>query len=249
MGREGFDNENSIIEEINKNSFGHLNENLRDFLKFIFDKSIQRNDFLNCIKKAGQNKSDIIINFGKESHSISIKSGTGNSIHQESIEDFIDFLEERYNIKKKFANDLRFFIWGDGTLYGDGSISKRMSAYQIRKEYPDLITRLKIFFYENKKDLIKRFVVDGPKSSNSPEFIYYGNKRLGCWEESNLVLEWLINDNNESNGTIPVGRLTFQAWNRNINGGNKSESKRGIIQLKWGSIGKDLELIMRDKNE
>ena len=37
-----------------------------------------------------------------------------------------------------------------------------------------------------------------------------------------------------------VGGLTFQAWNRNINGGDKSENKRGVVQLKWGNIGRDL---------
>ena len=42
---------------------------------------------------------------------------------------------------------------------------------------------------------------------------------------------------------ISVGILTFQAWNRNINGGNKSEHKRGQIQLKWGGLKDDIKKI------
>ncbi|MFB0923981.1 MAG: hypothetical protein QMB65_01655, partial [Vicingaceae bacterium] len=42
---------------------------------------------------------------------------------------------------------------------------------------------------------------------------------------------------------MSIGVLTFQAWNRNINGGNKSEKKRGQIQLKWGGLKEDIKQI------
>ena len=249
MSKEGFDNETIIINELNEKKFECLNENLKDFLQFMFDNLLEDEDMILCTKKAGQNKSDIKITSKENSHTVSIKSGTGNSVHQEPIEDFISFLKEKYNISNEIGNDLRKFIWGDKTLDGSGNVEDRLSASQFKKQYLQVVERIQSFFYIHKKDLLKRFVIEGPKSTSTPEFIYYGDIDLGCWEKSEKVLNWLANDDNESNGAISVGRLTFQAWNRNINGGNKSEHKRGVIQLKWGSIGEDLNLIMRNKDE
>ena len=249
MSKEGFDNETIIMNELEGSKFKELNENLQDFLQFMFNNTLENNDVIHCSKKAGQNKSDIKITSNEKSHTVSIKSGTGNSAHQEPVEGFIEFLKGNYNISDEFANDLRKFIWGDETLDGTGQVDNRLSASKFKKKYPEVVERIKDFFYSHKDDLIRRFVIEGPKSTSTPEFIYYGDIDNGCWEKSENVLNWLANDDNESNGAIPVGRLTFQAWNRNINGGNKSEHKRGVIQLKWGSIGEDLELIMRDKDE
>jgi len=59
------------------------------------------------------------------------------------------------------------------------------------------------------------------------------------------MVDWIASHN--SKGAISIGKLTFQAWNRNINGGDKSEQKRGVIQLKWGSIKDDIKVIANEK--
>jgi len=82
-------------------------------------------------KQAGQNKSDLKISIGNESHTYSIKKGTGNSIHQEPIEPFLEFLAQNYGIDEEMKNNLQFFIWGDGTLDERGKISDRLSAPQF----------------------------------------------------------------------------------------------------------------------
>lgn len=240
MSKEGFDNEEIIREYLNGKKFSNVNSNWQNFIKELFG-NVSNNEIIVCLKKAGQNKSDLMITIGKNSKTMSVKSGTGNSVHQEPIEDFIAFLKETYSIKENLANDLRFFIWGDQTLNGNGSKKNRISAPEFVKKYPEIIQRIKAFFKEHKKDLIERFVITGSKSKSTPDYIYYGNVNQGVWKKTNEVLDYLCDDLNESNGAIPVGTLTFQAWNRNINGGNKSEHKRGVIQLKWGSVGEDLK--------
>ena len=103
------------------------------------------------------------------------------------------------------------------------------------------------FFHIHKRDLIERFVIKGPKSNSSPDFMYYGTPNEGIIVKSEVILDWLSDDKNEKKGSpLPIGRLTFQAWNRNINGGTKSENKRGVIQLKWSSVGKDLLIIYNE---
>lgn len=246
MGQDGFENENLMLEALNNKKFSELNDNLKEMVTEI-DKNISPNTILKAHKKAGVNKTDLIIEVNGLDYNISIKKGTGNSVHQEKVEEFIDFLGEKYFISEELANDIRFFIWGDGTLDGTGDVSDRLSATQLKNKYPLIIRNLKKFFYIHKRDLIERFVIKGSKSNSSPDFLYYGTPEKGIIVKSKHVLDWLADDENEkSSSPIPIGRLTFQAWNRNINGGDKSENKRGVIQLKWSSVGKDLPIIYEE---
>lgn len=246
MGKDGFENENLILDALNNKKFSELNDNLKRMVTEL-NEDISPNTIIKAYKKAGINKTDLIIEVNGLDYNISIKKGTGNSVHQEKVEEFIDFLDEKYFISEEIANDIRFFIWGDGTFDGTGAVSNRLSAKQFKSKYPKIVSNLKKFFYLHKRDLIERFVIKGSKSNSSPDFLYYGTPEKGIIVKSDDVLNWLADDKNEKTSSpIPIGRLTFQAWNRNINGGNKSENKRGVIQLKWSSVGQDLLIIYEE---
>jgi len=241
MSFSGFDNEDRIIEVLNGKTFQTLNENLQQLIKYSFKNY---NGLIKATKQAGQNKSDLKISIGDESHTYSIKKGTGNSIHQEPIEPFLEFLEE-FGITDNIKDNLRLFIWGDVTLDGSGDVRDRLSAPQFKKQYPQVIESIQNFFDAIREPLIRRFLIEGVKSNSSAEFIYYGTVENGVCCESEKMVKWIAN--NPSKGAISIGKLTFQAWNRNINGGNKSEQKRGVIQLKWGSIKDDIKVIANEK--
>jgi hypothetical protein len=200
---------------------------------------------ITAIKQAGQNKSDLKISIGNEFHTYSIKKGTGNSIHQEPIEPFLEFLAQNYGINEEMKNNLRLFIWGDSTPDGCGDVANRLSAPQFKKQHPQLVESIQNFFNSIKEPLIKRFLIEGVQSNSSAEFVYYGTTQSGICCKSDKIVNWI--KNNPSRGAISIGKLTFQAWNRNINGGDKSENKRGVIQLKWGSIKDDIEVIANEK--
>jgi len=242
MSFSGFDNENDIIEALDGKTISSLKLNLQELIKNSF---VDYNDVIFATKQAGQNKSDLKITIGNESHTYSIKKGTGNSIHQEPIEPFLKFLDKNYKITPQQQDNIRLFIWGDGTLDGKGSISDRLSAPQFKKKYPQIIESIQTFFNSIKKPLIKRFLIDGVKSDSSAEFVYYGTVDSGVCCKSDKIVDWI--EKNNSKGAISIGKLTFQAWNRNINGGEKSEKKRGVIQLKWGSIKDDIKVIANEK--
>jgi hypothetical protein len=242
MSYSGFENEDRLIEALNGKRFNELNSNLQ---KLIGNSFSNINGVISAIKEAGQNKSDLKIIIGNESHTYSIKKGTGNSIHQEPIEPFLEFLAQNYQIDNQMKDNLRFFIWGDGTLDGTGNVSDRLSAPQLKKQYPQLIDSIQQFFNSIKKPLIKRFLIEGVQSNSSAEFVYYGSVERGIVCKSDKIVDWIAT--NSSKGAISIGKLTFQAWNRNINGGDKSEKKRGVIQLKWGSIKDDIVVIANEK--
>jgi hypothetical protein len=232
----GFENEDKIKLAINNKKFEDLNNNLQEMIKYSFSNY---NGVIKCSKQAGGNKSDLSITIGNETHTYSIKKGTGNSVHQEPVEQFISFLENNYRLDIQVKNDIRLFIWGDGTLDGKGNKKDRVDARTFKNNNLNSINRLIKFFNTIKIDLIKRFVISGAECSNhSSEYIYYGDDTKGICCLSEKALTWL--SNNTCRGTIPIGRLSFQAWNRAIDG-EKSEHKRGVIQLKWGTIKDDIE--------
>jgi len=238
MNYSGFENENKIINALNNKYFIELNDNLKNMIKGSFKNY---NSIIKATKEAGHNKSDLKIIIGDEIHTYSIKKGTGNSIHQEPIESFLEFLEKSYKIDETLKNDLRFFVWGDRTLDGKGKISDRLSAKQLSKLYPTKIANIQNFFDTIRYDLIKRFLIEGVYSRSYAEFVYYGTIEEGVCVKSEKIIDWLVN--NKAKGVITIGRFTFQAWNRNINGGNKSEHKRGVVQIKWGTIKDDIKEI------
>lgn len=242
MGKQGYINEDEMKDEIDGKKISQLNKNLSGFIIDIFGlhKKDKIDGVLKCIKRGGQNKGDIEIFFKNQSKTVSIKMGSGNSVHQESIEDFIKYLNREFISKYDISDDLRFFVWGDGTLDGKGIVSNRIGALRFAKTHPDVIERIQKYFNNFKKDLIQRFVLNGKNNASAIDYIYYGNKDFGKWVEAEKLLNWLVYQKNESKGAISVGALTFQAWNRNIKGGDKSEHKRGVIQLKWGTMGYDI---------
>ena len=93
--------------------------------------------------------------------------------------------------------------------------------------------------------LLQRFLADGKDANHPAEYIYHGTKDEGICCEMDKAMDWLCRQENRR-ASIPVGKLTFQAWNRNINGGDRSEDKRGVIQIKWADIKSDLTVIYNE---
>ena len=242
----GFSNENDILKAINNKKVSDINSKLVDnLLSKIYSFSLSGSDLILC-KKPDQIdkvalKPDIEIIINNQSQYISIKKGTGNSIHQEPIEKFIEFLSNDIEISQDELNHIRFFIWGDGTFDNSGRIKERMSAREIQIRYPNIINSIQNIFNKHKKHLLERFVKQGLGINNpSANYIYYGTEDCGIVRKTANAINYLKSVQLKP---LSVGGLTFQAWNRNINGGDRSEQKRGHVQLKWGKIGKELGLV------
>jgi len=237
----GFSNEQRIHEALHNAKCNELNPNLLKFIKTIF-KDIENNDTLVCKRIGGVYKPDISISNGLETKYISIKSGRAHGIHQQPVEEYIKFLKQNFSISTSTTNDLRFFIWGDGTLDGTGKFKDRLEAKKIKKKYPEKVNSLKEFFGINKKKIISKVIL-GYNKKIQPNYLYYGDVNDGIVKNINNVINFLCNLSYESKGAIPIGRFTFQAWNRSMKGNPSTEKKLGHIQMKWGNMQKDLELI------
>lgn len=237
MSKDGFDNETLIVEALDGKLFSELSSNMQALISLLYP-IIQTNDTINAKKLGTVFKSDIEVVINNNFFYISIKKGSGNSVHQEPVSDFINYIKAELSADYLICQEIENFIWGDGTSDGSGKVSDRLSAREIKKLHPKSIMTLQEFFDKNCEVLLKRFLEIGSTGNKPAEFIYYGDVENGYIVTVKKAIDYLCKHPLENNPH--VGGLSFQAWNRNINGGDKSENKRGQIQLKWGNLASDI---------
>jgi hypothetical protein len=237
----GFENENEIVNEfIRVLSFEQLNNNLQRLILKLNDNKIPSK--FTAKKYGGSHKADLSLIIDDIEYNISVKKGSGNSIHQESVEDFIFFLKTKIEENNSVFDDIRFFIWGDGTIDGSGQIINRVNATSFKKMYPMKIINIQSYFNKHKERLTYRFLVEGAISKKRADFILFGDVNKCVIVNEKRIIEFV---NSSIKKPISIGVLTFQAWNRNIEGRIDMENRRGQIQLKWGSIEHDLNFLQK----
>lgn len=144
----GNSNEIEIAEYLDGKKIKDLNLTMKEFIKYVCltkGKTFNETTELKAeYVKNNKLKQDIYLTIAGEKIGISLKMGSGNSCHQEKIEDFIDFIHKSCNATKEICDLWRFFIWADGTLDGSGSLEKgsdgkilcRFDAAGFKKKYP-----------------------------------------------------------------------------------------------------------------
>ena len=250
----GYENEIDFVNELNK-GINNINLNLKEFIKYICkNENIEYSNDLKIkaeLEKNNDLKQDVYLYINNSKFYISLKVGSGNSVHQEKCEDFVEFIKLNYGASEEVCNLWRFFIWGDGTLDGSGSLEKndegrikcRFSTQEFKKKYKTKRAKLQEFLLENEEMLLKHFLFIGRHNSNV-DYIYHGSPENGRWISSKKVLEFQLENSNigQNKACFYCGRMTLQIWNSSLKG--TQEKKRGQLQLKFPSMKKDFEKIM-----
>ena len=241
MSASGFRNEHQIASELNNKSFNSLSKNFKSFILHLLP-TIDQHVKINASVIGGSCKPDLKVTINNKDYFISIKVGSGNSVHQEPLDDFLVYISKNCTGSNKSINDfIAHFIWGDGTLIGNGPASSRLRASEYKKLYHNKLVKLNLFFSKNKITILSRALKNGSSGNIPADFLYYGDKNSGIICNMDKAIKYL--SSSSCNSAINLGGLSIQAWNRNLNGGTKSEKKRGVIQLKWGSLAKDIPQI------
>ena len=248
----GNKNELKLVEEIDNKHFSQLNNNLKEFIRFIANDNnidLSNNPILHANYESNTRlKQDLYINISNHTFSISLKMGSGNSVHQEKCEDFISYITKEFNASEDICNDFRFFLWADGTLDGTGPLDKdeegnikcRFSAKEFRERYPSKYERLQKFLDENKRPLIERFLFVG-RHNSKVDYVYHGNILDGYWLSTKDIIEINMKEVNANN--LHVGKLSLQSWNISRKGA--TEHKRGQLQVKYSHMKDDFYTLMK----
>ena len=213
---------------------------LKQLIFHMFGSNINQNLKISCKKYKkksstykGNPKPDIQITLNKIKKNISIKSGKGNSLHEEPLKTFLNFLES-FNNSDKYMDIIETHL---------------KKAINIRN------TEVPIFFKMNKTKIIKR-VLNGIYFGEEAVDFYYAvlsikDKKIEALLDiisngffaSKEEIENLMNNNVPSgkgqSGTCDVGILRYQSYNRN---------KYPKPQFKWPNPYEDIKKI-RSKND
>jgi hypothetical protein len=245
--------EHVLIREVNGKRFGEINVRVQQMLLEV-DSSVADGDAIFRAYKAGgsgiNRKVDLIFEFGNERiASPSVKSGGGNSVHQENIHDFVNFLRD-LGVDEATISELYWFHWGDGTTDGSGAVSQRISSREIRARFPDTIRVVGEMFDKHQKSIVARALAGSQQNSSPSHLLYTENEQL-----SNLTIIPMsevieFNSHPQTDSDLTVGRLQFQNYGRCLQGQDLISNKtRNDVQFKWPTLAADVRDIYRSVNE
>lgn len=247
---DGFQNEKEIMTALNAKRYDDINANLRHFLDDIFRGSDLKGRWVHAHTFPQRMKPDFYVTIdgiptGKY---ISVKKGSGNSLHQEPLKDFTTFLKEN-NISDNIINELKEYHYSDGTFDNTGAV--RYDSKEYSKMHPDLVKDLNKKL--NKKDILKKIITRVIFKGNYPdapeaEYVYHGTCDNGVWASKKEIFDY-IDSKTFNKDCVAFGPLTYQAWNKNLNRNPNAEKKREQIQIKWGTLENSLTEITSRRDD
>lgn len=241
----GFDNEYEFVKKLNGRKVNEIDPLLEIVVKDLFPKTCY-SSYIKCWRNHYRQKSDIFLKINGIMKGISIKKGSRNSVHVESIYSFTDFLIKN-GVDKKSVVDFLKYHYADGTLNGTGT--NRISADKYKEENLENIDKLNQIF--NSEELIRaaidRFVIKGVNSEFFIDGIIYGEVDDFLWINRQDIIKAILASKDVYSTAIHFGSLTCQPKNRCLNYNKKYERDRHFIQIKWYSLFDDIIENMNNK--
>ena len=242
---DGFINEKNLIDYLHNKTFNEFNDNIKNFLFFLFGKNIDISARFIANKAGNQVKPDIYIEYCGVKKYISIKKGSGNSVHQETIDMFFPFFEQLLDSVQ--LSNIKRFHYGDDTI--DDSGENRYSANQCKTRYREEIKELNVNInkWENLSVFLERFLFIGNVGDLLVDVVYYGTLENGLWASRDEIIDY-VSKNYFATNAVHFGPLSYQVWGRNEKRTAKHPDRRYVMQVKWGSIVKDI-IAIRKRND
>lgn len=255
----GFKNEELIVSALNDKKFGEIQGSLAKFVRKICeDHEIEHSSSTvvkAMIERNNKLKQDFYIMIEERKFGISVKMGQSNSVHQEKIDGFIEWLIQTSTLEvtDQVKDSFRFFIWADGSMDGkapivlgaDGKINGRFGCKEFKRLYPDKREILQDFLEKNAEIILNRAIFEG-KNNSKVDYVYHGTPLNGVWLSKQEIIDFNIQrsraKDTKNSAVLSVGRLTVQPWNSDLTGNNAK--KRGEIQFKYSAMTKDFEELM-----
>ena len=235
----GFDNEWDFFNYLNGKKVGEVNIMFRKFLLANFPY-INNDMKISAYVNFDRTKEDIWIRVGKVKKSISIKMGKCNTVHNEYIYNFTDFLE-RQNVPMKIINDILdyHFLKESSVSVNANNIIEKITLNIYKQKYHKKINNINLYFQNNEsllKKLINRFVI------GKNDLIIHGTVENFSYITKEEIIKVLLANKIMDSSSVHFSHLYFQAKSR------KDEVMRFFFQIKWYKLEEDIS-IMRQKKE
>lgn len=230
----GYINEYNFVLEFNNKKVKELNPLLHDLVSAIF-YDISEENIIKSWRNHYNQKTDIFLKIGDAIKGISIKMGSKNSVHVESIWEFERFLLE-HDIPRNIICKYLEFHYADGTINNKGK--NRLSSEEYKKNNQIKIDEINKYFNTDKivSDAIDRFVLKGNNSEYPISAIILGEPNNFLWITKKDIIEILDSKRDKYCSSPHFSELVCQPMNRCINHNTKYEKYRRYVQIKWYSL-------------
>jgi hypothetical protein len=181
---------------------------------------------------------------------VSVKKGGGNSIHQEPLDQFCDFLSS-LGANEDVINALRLYHFGDGTTNNTGKIRMK-KASEVANAYSEEVKLLNDFLNDKTvmRAVLNRAMFHGNlEDAEHADYMYHGTPFSGVWASRDEITRYFMDCSYETHASVHSGFLTYQVWNRNVNRNPKTENRRYASQIKCGALERILMEITSRREE
>ena len=184
----GFELEREVINELNDKLFSDVSPIYKDLMQNI-GFNIKNNARISCQKNEGtllEKKRDLVIEAESRSVNISIKRGNGNSIHEENINEFVNFLDSYSELEESEKDLIYEFHWCDGTIDNTGKVEDRKYKKEYRKQNEVKYSQYMTVLNNYKEPIFYRAWIG---TINKPDYLVHFTKKnkIHCYDFSQLL--------------------------------------------------------------
>lgn len=234
----GFDNEYDFVVYFNGKKVCDLDP-IGQELIFSLYSTAREDSIIKCWRNHFPQKTDIFVKIDGMMKGISIKKGSRNSVHVDTITNFVNFLSQS-GVPKDIINSYLKYHYADGSINGKGE--NRLSVEQYKEKNQLSIDEINRFF--NKERLVKRaverFVLKGNNSDYPIDALICGKPNDFLWLTRKQIYEIVSSKKNVDSTAVHFGQLIVQPKTRCLNYNPKYEKDRYCVQVKWYSLFDDI---------
>lgn len=234
----GIENEYEFVKYLNGKKVKELNPRSRELIDYLFE-NLSEETIITSWKKHFKQKTDIFIKANGIMKGISIKMGSKNYVHIDSISNFTDFLY-RNEIPIKIINYYWKYHFADGTINGKGKYRQSVEEYK-KKHQKEIELINKYFNTEKMVELaIDRFILKGNNSKYDIDALIYGEYNDFLWISKENIYKVILEQKEMSSSAVHFGPIIVQPKTRCLNYNSKYEKDRFCVQIKWYSLFDDI---------
>ena len=245
----GIQNEENFVKQMDGKLFSELNKNLQLFMFYLFPKMNKAEPF-HCYMTENFCKPDIVIYQDKEYRYISVKYGHAETVHNESILTFVEFLRN-CQISEETIESYLLYHYGDGTT--DGTGKERMDSVMTRFTYDERIKKMNAELNSSKafiKEFADRTMFQGvnPQASRA-DFLYHGDPTKGVFISRDQFMKHIDRKNWDfMDRCVHIGPLVIRPHARYAGKEILNEKHRHTVAVNYPGIVSDMLYIQNRYN-
>lgn len=237
---DGIQNEYDFVLALNNKRKNELNPILQDLMYYLFG-NFSEYEVIKSWRNKEKQKEDIFIKVNGQVKGISIKMGSRNSVHVESLKSFVKFLKS-LGIDKKYIDIFLKYQYGFGDE--DGNVTAASIKEKHQKEIDEF--NKVIATDEILEKAVYRFVLQGNNSDYWIAAIVHGTPQDFVWLSKDNIIKILKEKIDDYSTAIHFSKLTCQPMTRCLNNNMKYQRFTKYVQIKWYSLFDDIVEYMND---